>query len=126
MDSSKAGTGAGSAPLPFMEHRWGQRIVCRASVRICAGETLHGRGRIRDVSTSGAFIETALVLNEGAPVTLLVLGNESATRAVEVAALVVRAAPGGVGVEWVDAPSGSICPSLGCSVRCPAHESDAG
>jgi hypothetical protein len=103
-----------------MEHRWGQRIACRARVVLSAGHNLIGSGRIRDVSTSGAFIETALVLHESAPVTLRVLGNESASHVVEVAALVARSERDGMGVEWVDTPAGSICPALGCSVCCAA------
>jgi hypothetical protein len=104
----------------FMEHRWGRRLSCRASVRLCAGDGRSGAGHIRDVSSSGAFIETALVLPECTPVTLVVLGNESATKVVEAAAIVVRTQPDGMGIEWTDAPAGSICAALGCTTRCTA------
>lgn len=117
MEHSDIGRAGESSPPLFMEHRWGERIPCRARVRL-SSETRVGNGRIRDVSASGAFIETALDLPECAPVTLFVLGNESATRIVEVCAIVVRSARDGIAVEWCDTPALSICTILGCSVRC--------
>jgi PilZ domain-containing protein len=109
------------APKPFfMEHRWGQRLPCRAHVRICASDDITGAGQVRDVSSSGAFIETAIRLPVYARVALVVLGNESATRTVEINASVVRVASDGIGVEWCDTPGGSICEVLGCTTRCAA------
>jgi hypothetical protein len=104
----------------FMEHRWGQRIRCQARVRISTGSDFIGSGNVRDVSSSGAFIETALRLPVNATVTLVVLGNESAVRAVEIQANVVRVERDGLGVEWRDTPAGSICAVLGCTTRCVA------
>lgn len=103
-----------------MEHRWGQRIDCRARVRIEVGDGLTGVGRVRNVSSSGAFVETSLDLIESTRVTLMVLGNESATLAVEIPAIVVRLERGGVGVEWCEIPAGSICQKVGCTTRCAA------
>jgi hypothetical protein len=109
------------APIPFfMEHRWGQRLPCRAHVQLCAGDDITGAGRVRDVSSSGAFIETAIELPVYARVALVVLGNESATHTVEIHASVVRVASDGIGVEWCDTPSRSICEVLGCTTRCSA------
>ncbi|HEU4778509.1 MAG TPA: PilZ domain-containing protein [Steroidobacteraceae bacterium] len=110
-----------------MEHRWGQRIDCRARVRIGAGSGIEGVGRVRNVSSSGAYIETALALSDGAKVTLLMLGNESATRAVEIPAIVMRVERAGVGVEWCETPAGSICTKVGCTTQCaplpgPLHQ----
>ncbi|HEU5133499.1 MAG TPA: hypothetical protein VFU13_00005, partial [Steroidobacteraceae bacterium] len=51
---------------------------------------------------------------------LAVLGNESTMRAVEITAIVVRAARDGVGVEWCETPAGSICAKVGCTTRCSA------
>jgi hypothetical protein len=111
--------GSGDKPQPFlMEHRWGQRWPCRANVRLVAGPGIGGAGRVRDVSASGAFIETSLELPVYARVGLLVLGNESATHAAEIAASVVRVARDGIGVEWCETPAGSICARLGCATRC--------
>jgi hypothetical protein len=104
----------------FMEHRWGQRMPCRASVRLSAGAGIGGAGRVRDVSSSGAFIETPVVLPMGTTVTLLVMGNESAQRAAEITASVVRVEPDGIGVEWCETPAGSICAVVGCTSRCAA------
>jgi hypothetical protein len=107
-------------PSPFMEHRWGERLPCRASVRFCTADGVTGGGRVRDVSSSGAFIETATELPLFAQLELLVLGNESAVRAVAITASVVRIAKDGVGVEWCETPAGSICSILGCSAHCVA------
>ena len=116
-----ANTEATGQPRPvFMEHRWGQRMRCQARVRISAGGEFTGAGRVRDVSSSGAFIETSSVLPVHVRVTLLVIGNESSTRVVEIAATVVRVARDGLAVEWCDTPGGSICPVLGCTTPCVA------
>ena len=100
-----------------MEHRWGQRVPCQARVRLSA-EGIHSAGNVRDVSSSGAFIETAVELPLYTRVTLVVLGNESATRTVEITAIVVRVARDGIAVEWCETPAGSICSVLGCTTRC--------
>ena len=102
----------------FMEHRWGQRMKCRARVRLSAGDDINGAGRVRDISSSGAFIETALALSAHTPVRLVVLGNESAAHTVEIIASVVRVDRDGVGVEWCETAAGSICAAVGCTVRC--------
>jgi hypothetical protein len=104
----------------FMEHRWGQRTRCRATVRLSAGAGVIGTGRVRDVSTSGAFIETALQLPMHARVLLMVLGNESASREVAITASVARVVRDGIGVEWCETPTGSICALLGCATPCAA------
>ena len=107
-----------SPPPVFMEHRWGQRMHCQARTRLSAGDGISGTGSVRDVSTSGAFIETTLDLPMHTRVTLIVQGNESATHEVEIAASVARVDRDGVGVEWCETPAGSICPVLGCATRC--------
>jgi hypothetical protein len=105
-----------------MEHRWGQRMRCLARVELSAGDGVHGKGRVRDVSSSGAFLETTLDLPLQTRVILLVLGNESATQVVEIDAIVVRVARGGIGVEWCETPTGSICAVVGCTAPCTARE----
>jgi hypothetical protein len=111
----------GSPLLPrFMEHRWGQRMPCRAVVRIADGTRPGGGGRVRDVSSSGAFIETALEIPVYARIALWVLGNESAEHAVELSATVVRVARDGIGVEWCETPAGEICGVVGCTTSCAA------
>ena len=110
---------ARDSPTPvFMEHRWGQRMRCQARTQLSAGAGISGTGCVRDVSTSGAFIETTLDLPMHTRVILFVQGNESATHEVEIAAIVARVDRDGVGVEWCETPAGSICPVLGCAARC--------
>jgi hypothetical protein len=111
-------TTAGNPQPFFMEHRWGQRMPCRAQVQLIAGTGMSGAGRVRDVSSSGAFIETGLELPVYARVALVVLGNESSSHEVEITASVVRVAGDGIGVEWCETPAGSICAVLGCTRRC--------
>ncbi len=103
-----------------LEHRWGQRMRCRARARMFAGAGITGAGHLRDISSSGAFIESTLELSVGTRVVLLVLGNDSATRTVELAASVARVGRDGVGVEWCETLSGSVCQAVGCTTRCGA------
>ena len=101
-----------------MEHRWGRRITCGAPIRIGAMKAI-GTGRLRDVSLSGAFVETTLELALFAPIAVVV--HET-----EVLAHVVRIADDGVGIEWrVTAPQ-AICPLLGCVSLCTAARDSAG
>lgn len=115
---------AAGKPGPIlMEHRWGQRKRCPARVYLSAGAGIHGTGRVRDVSSSGAFIETTLHLPMQTRVMLVVRGNKSATREVEIAASVARVNRDGIGVEWCETP-GSICAVVGCTVSCAALEGE--
>jgi hypothetical protein len=125
MEQSEVALSADGASPFFMEHRWGQRMPCRALVRLSAGMGVGGAGHVRDVSSSGAFIETAVDLTVGARLDLFVLGNESATRAVELTASVVRVGHAGIGVEWCVTPAGSICAALGCTTFCAAMSKGA-
>ena len=60
MEQSTNREAAGKPGPIFMEHRWGQRKRCRARVYLSAGAGISGTGHVRDVSSSGAFIETTL------------------------------------------------------------------
>ena len=103
-----------------MEHRWGQRAVCRKQVRLSAGAGIGGTGRLRDVSMSGAFIETASVLPPLTRIEIAVLPTTPGGREILVMASVVRSERDGVGVEWCEMSAGSVCAMLGCSTRCAA------
>jgi hypothetical protein len=86
-----------------MEHRWGQRVTLELPVRLEVGGRLLGRGLVRNLSVSGALIETSLEL----PVfTNLVVTfpatRETAGQSSGLAASVVRTAPGGFAIEWRD------------------------
>jgi hypothetical protein len=109
-----------SLPDPRMEHRWGQRKPCRARVRVSAGAGVAGIAQVRDVSISGAFLETALHLPLFAQIDIAVVRNDGSTHATEFAASVVRTVPGGVGIEWCEPVTGSICCRLGCTMKCGA------
>ena len=120
MEQSPKRMKAGNFQPVFMEHRWGQRMRCQASVYLSADAEIGGTGRVRDVSTSGAFIETTLQLPMHARVMLRVKGNDSATHDVDIAASVARVDRDGIGVEWYETPEGPICPVVGCRVSCAA------
>jgi len=102
---------------PRMEHRWGRRKPCRASVSVSAGAGVIGTARVRDVSISGAFLETALPLPLFSQIAIAVLPDD-ATHTLEFMASVVRTEPEGVGIEWCEPVAGSICRLLGCAINC--------
>jgi hypothetical protein len=118
MHQPEVGNVSGKPQPFFMEHRWGQRMPCRALVRVSDRTGIEGSGRVRDVSSSGAFIEISPRFAVNARLALVVLGDESAAHPVEIAASVVRLERDGIGVEWCDTPAGSICSLLGCIGRC--------
>jgi hypothetical protein len=109
-----------TARFPHMEHRWGIRRRCRARVCISAGAGISGAARVRNVSTSGAFLETALPLPLFSQLSIAVLGDDGPAHRIEFAAAVVRTEPGGVGIEWCEPVAGSICRMLGCTLACAA------
>ena len=101
-----------------IDHRWGERIRCKAHVRFSTGTGITGAGKIRDISSSGAFIETSAELPVEVQLDLFILGNESANEVVETTAMIVRVERGGIAVEWCSTPPRSICSAIGCSVPC--------
>jgi hypothetical protein len=86
-----------------MEHRWGQRIALDLPVRLKARPLALGVGRVRNLSLSGAWVGTELML---APGTLVHLSVELSGLAIEAAAAVeacvVRCEGTGIGVEWCE------------------------
>jgi hypothetical protein len=120
MERSKHDAEAEVDDAPHLEHRWGQRLCCRAQVRLSTSAGITDAGRIRDISSSGAFIETAVSLQPEVQVSLAILGNASAPEVVVRVATVVRVARDGIGVEWCKTPAGTICSAIGCLSRCEA------
>jgi len=87
-----------------MEHRWGKRVAHDAEVQIFADPASVGWGRLRDISVSGGFIETALKV----PALSMLCLTSTATRSRGVRivhAVVVRHDAEGVVVEWSDGDS---------------------
>ena len=124
MEQSTNREAAGKPGPIFMEHRWGQRMRCQARVYLSAGAGICDTGRVRDVSSSGAFIETTLHLPMQTRVMLVVRGNKSATHEVEIAASVARVSRDGIGVEWCETPACSICAVVGCTASCASLEGE--
>ena len=84
-----------------MEHRWGQRTSVDLVVSLTGLPGAIGLGRLRDVSTTGAFLQTNLELPLLSPVQIELIGGPSpASYSCEGRGYVVRRVLGGVGIEW--------------------------
>jgi len=101
-----------------MDHRWGPRRACRAQVNVSARGGITGSGRLRDVSLSGAFLETAASLPLFAQLAISLVSADGSAHPLDFPAVVVRQDAGGVGIEWCDPNPGSICRALGCDIDC--------
>ena len=105
-----------------IEHRWGGRIVCHAHVQLSAERDVSGTGRMRDVSMSGAFIETKLPLPLYSQAVIEIVNEDGTIREHAIRVTVVRTESNGVGVEWRETVEGPVCPALGCTHLCAAAE----
>lgn len=86
-----------------MEHRWGQRVPVGMKVRLSCLPYSIGAGRLRDISVSGAFIETNLSVPLLARVHLEVdLPFAGRTRKHSIPGHVARDAEDGIGIEWLE------------------------
>ena len=84
-----------------MEHRWGQRTAVDLVVSLRGFSGTSGMGRLRDVSATGAFLQTNLELPLLAPMRIdLLEGIPPACHCCEGRAYVVRKAAAGFGIEW--------------------------
>jgi hypothetical protein len=85
-----------------MEHRWGNRIAVDVRVRISTAG-LVGNGTLRNLSVSGAFIETTLPLATMSLVHIRIArGPHGRASPAEASGFVVRKEGHGIGVEWVE------------------------
>jgi hypothetical protein len=90
-----------------VEHRYGHRTPIDVPVRLKAWPRI-GRGKLRDASVSGAFIETDLELPLFGMVDLEIRGIRTGnrnSRTVEthvIPACIVRSDRSGIGVEWFE------------------------
>jgi len=89
-----------------MEHRWGRRTETAIDVSILARPWATGRGCIRNLSMTGAFVQTGLALPLLAPLELeLHLRLPGGLESYRIATTVVRTSDLGLGVEWCDSLS---------------------
>lgn len=90
-----------------MEHRWGRRVAHDAEVQIFVDPASAGWGRLRDISVSGGFIETALKV-PALSTLCLTLPSTRRPGVRVLRAIVVRDDAEGLGVEWFDGDSDAI------------------
>jgi hypothetical protein len=92
-----------------MDHRWGKRLVANLDVRYCAADGPIESGRLRDLSTSGGYLETVRALPVFSMIEVCV-PQESApdARARDLRAYIVRRDAEGVGFEWDELHSGTV------------------
>jgi hypothetical protein len=87
-------------------HRWGQRTAVDIPVLVAAHASPAIHGRLKNLSLSGALMETDHELRLHAYIEISIKLPEMGRRAIRVMARVMRTAEGGVGVEWCEfAPS---------------------
>jgi hypothetical protein len=86
-----------------MEHRWGQRFVVDMPVRLATRPYTVCIGRVKDLSMSGAHIQTALDLRILCRVQVdLVLPSRPSRTTPVLSAYVARRHRDGIGVEWCE------------------------
>ena len=87
----------------LMEHRWGQRVPFDCAVRLLLQDGTSVEGEVRNASLSGALIDTGAKLPTYTPLSVVLMsGQGSRRRTIELPACVVRIARGCIGVEWRD------------------------
>lgn len=89
--------------MGYMEHRWGQRAELDIPVRITGRPNVMGAGRISNISTSGAWIRTALEPAELTPIQVLPQVGAAGRKPKPIPGFVARRGNGGIGVEWFEA-----------------------
>ena len=89
-----------------MEHRWGQRVSVNRRIRLACRPYAIGSGWLRDVSTSGAYLETKLRLPLLAQVAVEL--EPLADGVQHLTACVVRSDDKGLGIEWAELAPASI------------------
>lgn len=87
-----------------MEHRWGERLGVDISVGITGQRFFSVRyGRIKNLSMSGAFVDTSFELKPLARVEIHISSpHHSHDNSSIVAAYVTRLSKNGSGLEWCD------------------------
>jgi hypothetical protein len=83
-----------------MEHRWGNRICLVRPVRVRSRHALVGAALLCDISVSGALLRTAAPFGLHSWIEVELFPFRARFQPVE--ATVVRIAPDGLGVEWLE------------------------
>jgi hypothetical protein len=85
-----------------MEHRLGSRHAIELEVYLRMwGSTVSAKGRLLDLSVSGAFVATRLPCRPLLHVTVQIVPEGRTRRnGMAVEGLIVRLAEGGIGIEW--------------------------
>jgi hypothetical protein len=95
-----------------MEQRWGERIQVDFPVRLMAHPFAKRDGRLTDLSVSGAYIETSVLIRLKSRLVVTLLASPWARQdAAVLHAYVARKYRQGVGIEWCEfapAPVGSL------------------
>ena len=105
-----------------MEHRWGQRVAVDIPVQLISHPHGVGEGRIKDISQSGARINTQFELPTLALVTVVIEPGDAADTLwcheldTGLSACVVRCGPHEIGVEWTPVASGEAIALLRTAV----------
>jgi hypothetical protein len=86
-----------------MEHRFGHRVSTQLRVGIGVSSQNHNTGRLRNVSVSGAFVQTDFRLPSMVRVRVYFDEQHShGSLKFALDAHLVRSTPEGLGLEWVD------------------------
>jgi hypothetical protein len=104
-----------------MEHRFGDRVSTQLRVGIGVSSQSHSTGRLRNVSVSGAFVQTHL--RPPSIVRLRVYFDEQHSHGsfkFALDAYLVRSTPEGLGLEWVDSEPAILLALLSALERAAA------
>lgn len=85
-----------------MEHRWYARKTTGTAVGIYLQGSWAGRGKLRDCSCMGAYVEGSPDVCEGQAISLKVQGNHAHYEAPWLSAIVVHREKTGFGVMFVE------------------------
>ncbi len=85
-------------PRGFMEHRWGNRHAANLPVSFTLQSGGRGVGRVLNISTTGAYLQTEMPLRILTLIDLFIDG--AFPRGARFRGCVMRRDQGGVGLEW--------------------------
>jgi hypothetical protein len=87
---------------PSTEIRWGERMTVDLPVHLVPRGAQALPGRLRNVSISGALVETDATFALRAPLTVALTVPPEGGVNLDLEAMVVRLEPGAIGIEWRD------------------------